>query len=90
MPFPPSTFESLQDVMLYEFLDEPPLVVVRDEEDSYWDSYDQADDPSDQPSLRLAKAESHVNAEDAYWAQYSSVHGLYRAPCCLYTVPHIS
>ncbi|RDB29473.1 hypothetical protein Hypma_015493 [Hypsizygus marmoreus] len=78
MPFPPNTFESLQDLMLFEphdFLDEPPIAVVGDDNsDSYWDSYGQSD-TEDRVVSDPNKGDIQAGSEDAYWAQYSVVHG---------------
>ncbi|KAG5648015.1 hypothetical protein DXG03_007049 [Asterophora parasitica] len=77
MPFPPNSYRSVNDAIIYEphdFLPEPPIVSVDDDErDSYWDAYGLSDD--DQPALVKPKSEFEAGSEDAYWAQYSSVHG---------------
>lgn len=79
MPFPPAadpSFERAYAIYAQEdFLPEPEYALTVDD-DSYWDSYagpDDGDADSDPP-----KADAHdhnLNAEDAYWAQYSAVQG---------------
>ncbi|GLB36179.1 hypothetical protein LshimejAT787_0304670 [Lyophyllum shimeji] len=78
MPFPLNTHESISDAVVlkpYEFLEEPPIAVVEDDErDTYWDAYGLSDEHDDHPGFTKAKADE-AGTEDAYWAQYSAVHG---------------
>ncbi|KAG5634803.1 hypothetical protein H0H81_000714 [Sphagnurus paluster] len=79
MPFPQDSYDSLNDAIIYEphdFLDEPPLAAIDDDErDSYWDAYGLSDDDLDHPSSKNSKEAGEQETEDAYWAQYSAVHG---------------
>ena len=82
MPFPPNSYPSLDDAMTPDnFLPEQhPTINVPDHNDhSYWDSYGQ-DDVADLSGTRL---DPDPSSEDAYWAQYSNVQGLYST-----TTPH--
>ncbi|KAF8078593.1 hypothetical protein FPV67DRAFT_1663309 [Lyophyllum atratum] len=78
MPFPPNSYESINNVVVYkphDFLDEPVAVVQDDERDSYWDAYGLSDDVDDQSGFSRPKVDFEAGTEDAYWAQYSDVHG---------------
>lgn len=79
MPFPPNTFDTVKDALLFQprdFLAEPTMNIVNDEDDSYWDAYG-ADDSDNPALLTVTKYKSQVGTEDAYWAQYAEVHGQY-------------
>lgn len=59
-----------------------PSVGVSDDDDDYWNSYGGAEDDDDTShkahSRDVASKEgSDAGGEDAYWAQYASVHGPY-------------
>lgn len=44
-------------------------------DDDYWNAYGAADSGSPSPRQAWSAKESAADSEDAYWAQYSSVHG---------------
>ncbi|KAK7058934.1 hypothetical protein VNI00_001558 [Paramarasmius palmivorus] len=90
MPFPTHSFESPSSLtFLNDQSDDTsamapehgsPFITVHhhdnnnDDEDSYWDAYGAADD--ERPNAGLTRTNSaDPTSEDAYWAQYSSVHG---------------
>ncbi|KAG6857587.1 hypothetical protein H0H87_000186 [Tephrocybe sp. NHM501043] len=76
MPFPPNSCESVHDMIAYrpyDFLHEPS--VADEQRGSYWDAYDLSDDEDDQRANGHSKPEHESGTEDAYWAQYSAVHG---------------
>ncbi|KAF5367233.1 hypothetical protein D9615_010670 [Tricholomella constricta] len=81
MPFPTNSYESVKDIVVYEphdFLVEPPMAPVDDvERDSYWDAYglSESDDLQDQSGFNKPNVDLEAGTEDAYWAQYSAVHG---------------
>ncbi|KAG6902875.1 hypothetical protein C0995_010044 [Termitomyces sp. Mi166 len=74
MPFPPDSYHSVRDILPYRPHDDP-AIVDGDEHDPYWDAYGQSDDSDDQEVVTKSNAESEQDTEDAYWAQYSTVHG---------------
>ena len=45
------------------------------DDDDYWNAYGADDDDSNQPRQSHPAKEETDDGEDAYWAQYSSVHG---------------
>ncbi|KIY71602.1 hypothetical protein CYLTODRAFT_109767 [Cylindrobasidium torrendii FP15055 ss-10] len=75
MPFPTNTVEILDDVW------NPKASIIHveavDPDDAYWNSY--GDEEGEDHGLHDAHTAKHPdtthNSEDAYWAQYSSVHG---------------
>ena len=82
MPFPTNSYASLTDAMALrspdDFLPEQhPTNNVADEDDddlSYWDSYGQGE-----VSHHISKTSlvPEPSSEDAYWAQYLTIQGLY-------------
>lgn len=86
MPFPPKSHATLEQATAEsstadEVLEQPmaaafAITADSDNEDDYWNAYGV---PSDCPISDLpprdAKDASSDGTEDAYWAQYSSVHG---------------
>lgn len=84
MPFPPTSHSSLSDALAAfspeDFQDSYSLTLnnVQDDDnddDDYWNAYGQTDDPH-AAKPHSAQNLSSLNSEDAYWAQYSSIHGL--------------
>ncbi|TFK30469.1 hypothetical protein FA15DRAFT_662425 [Coprinopsis marcescibilis] len=85
MPFPSTTYPNFNDALgLFrpsnDFLEEPSDIVSivnpeDDDDDSYWNSYGQDDDSDPMSKGKAFKSHTPLNSEDAYWAQYSSVHG---------------
>ncbi|KAG6842632.1 hypothetical protein C0991_000159 [Blastosporella zonata] len=78
MPFPPNSYESIQEIITHrplDFLDEPSVPDDDDERDAYWDAYGLGDDIDDHTGIKHFKPEHEPATEDAYWARYSSVHG---------------
>ncbi|KAL1707341.1 hypothetical protein EV121DRAFT_255947 [Schizophyllum commune] len=79
MPFPVNSHTSLEDA-LKEVTPGPssghaqaPEPVYHDDDD-YWNAYGQDDDGAEEPSNH--HADQHQDgSEDAYWAQYSAIHG---------------
>ncbi|KAG5335494.1 hypothetical protein C0989_001196 [Termitomyces sp. Mn162] len=74
MPFPTNSHDSVHDLLTskpHDSLDD----VDSNEHDSYWDAYAHSDDSDDQRAVAKSKTESEQDTEDAYWAQYSTVHG---------------
>ncbi|KAG6851041.1 hypothetical protein H0H93_002933 [Arthromyces matolae] len=70
MPFPPNSHENVRDVLEKN----PPQ--SNDDHDSYWDAYGRGDDDEDDtPELTNPEQDSEQTTEDAYWAQYSTIHG---------------
>ncbi|KJA29211.1 hypothetical protein HYPSUDRAFT_95982, partial [Hypholoma sublateritium FD-334 SS-4] len=78
MPFPPAadpSFDRAYAIYADDFLPEPQYALTVDD-DYYWDSYAGPDDGDAEPDPAKADAHDHnLNAEDAYWAQYSAVQG---------------
>ncbi|KAG6911945.1 hypothetical protein DXG01_000193 [Tephrocybe rancida] len=78
MPFPPNAYDSLEEMFTskpHDFLDQPSIADGDDGRDSYWDAYGLSDDSDDQLGTGRPKVEHDTGTEDAYWAQYSAVHG---------------
>jgi len=78
MPFPPNTFESLQDATSFNFVPQSPTAVLEEgDDDSYWNAYSHDGDHEG----HIASPEPEpLGAEDAYWARYTSVHGQHNPP----------
>ena len=73
MPFPPNTFESLQEAASFIFVSQSPTVVFEEGDDgSYWDAYSR---DGDHEGYITSKEPEPLSTEDAYWARYTSVHG---------------
>lgn len=71
MPFPPNSFDNIDDV----WGEAIHIVQEAKEEDAYWDAY--GHDDHDEVHLDATRAKhDHGNNEDAYWAQYANVHGM--------------
>ena len=65
MPLPDKTHSSPHDALA--------ALHYEHEDNSYWDGYDHdSDEQNTEPEIISEQS------EDAYWAQYSSVHGKYR------------
>ncbi|KAG6813268.1 hypothetical protein H0H92_012682 [Tricholoma furcatifolium] len=72
MPFPPNSYDSVEDPMLFKSHTDDP---ANDQErDSYWDAYGLSDETDDETGVK-SKQDTAPPTEDAYWAQYSTVHG---------------
>jgi hypothetical protein len=71
MPFPPNSFESLQEALQHF------PVETDDQVDSYWDAYPASDDSQLVPPIKVADTDSQHAAEDSYWSQYATIHGMY-------------
>ncbi|KAH9486907.1 hypothetical protein JR316_0000973 [Psilocybe cubensis] len=82
MPFPPNSYSSFNDSLLASSIDDflpeqsehSVSFNVEDDDDSYWNSYGQGDEPNHH-SVSAANADQNLSSEDAYWAQYSAVQG---------------
>ncbi|ESK88909.1 hypothetical protein Moror_13271 [Moniliophthora roreri MCA 2997] len=90
MPFPTHSFDSPSSLPLVQKQTNPdnstsmpaehggsPLITVdshHNDEDSYWDAYGGEDDERLNAGLSRSNS-TDPTSEDAYWAQYSSVHG---------------
>ncbi|KAF9044725.1 hypothetical protein BDZ89DRAFT_1127763 [Hymenopellis radicata] len=70
MPFPPNSFDNIDDMWGLQV----HVVEEANEEDAYWDAYGHDDHLEVDPDATRAKHD-HGNNEDAYWAQYANVHG---------------
>lgn len=91
MPFPPGSSASLREVLAssaqLELPEEPAPTYnpygfehsddsSSGDEDDYWNAYGAADSGSPSPLRPACSGKSTSgDSEDAYWAQYSSVHG---------------
>ncbi|KAL0580412.1 hypothetical protein V5O48_001657 [Marasmius crinis-equi] len=72
MPFPSHSFENPGAISTPAIIVDEAPGHSNDDDDSYWDSY------GNEGSTRSPGFQTHSNgdtSEDAYWAQYSSVHG---------------
>ncbi|KAF8168072.1 hypothetical protein B0H34DRAFT_44193 [Crassisporium funariophilum] len=79
MPFPSNSYTNFSDAFAAfspdDFLPQHNYTVnvAEDDDDSYWDSYGQGEHADHATSGR--KLDVNPNSEDAYWAQYATVHG---------------
>jgi hypothetical protein len=92
MPFPPGTRQTLSDAVANAATITIPVPESKgpkpgnrrdgedgeetDDDDDYWNSYGAEDVCSIQPSLSTGRDEVDAS-EDAYWAQYASVQGVF-------------
>jgi hypothetical protein len=101
MPFPRDSYPTISDAYAAfrspnDFLAEPiyPAVAVAgadDDDDGYWDSYGQElDDGADEQGAKHAKGHPDPNSEDAYWARYSSIHGMSLHPFSSYKAKRLA
>ncbi len=83
MPFPPDSKPSLGDSLAAPTSMAAPAIAFQssnyeddgNDDDDYWNAYG-ADSESPSPTHHLPSAkDASGDSEDAYWAQYSSVHG---------------
>ena len=88
MPFPPGSRALLDDVLVPPPAPAPVVIQTRaapsyfdtdlpeDDEDDYWNAYGSTDIGDSAYSDGVpTSAKDTISSEDAYWAQYASVHG---------------
>lgn len=93
MPFPPGTHDSLSDAVASATTITIPVPELKgpqtesrgnggggdddtDDDDNYWNSYGAENTGSVRPSPSMGRDEADAS-EDAYWAQYASVQGVF-------------